>query len=232
MLLPEFVRQYFAARFSDVTRSELWGYAVWAAMGIVIGVPEIWAAAAGSDFVWPTISTTVGHLQDRWPVLALIPVGLIAMSSYSVFHVGAASTALQADFKALGRTSEGRLTKEDVSVDQLAGGVAPALTGRQEWGVLPYFVFATVAVVGGALAASPSDNRFLVGYVLYSLIAVFWVVVPNLAAYWFKKDIPFTTLFFTVRCLGRRLQVVAAVVAALLVILLLHLAFYPWPSRP
>ena len=67
---------------------------------------------------------------------------------------------------------------------------------------------------------------------LYSLIAVFWVVVPNLLSYWFKKDVPFTTLFFTVRCLGRRLQLVAALVAALLVILLLHLALYPWPSRP
>ena len=38
-------------------------------------------------------------------------------------------------------------------------------------------------------------------------------------------------MFFTVRSLGRRLQFVAALVAALLVILLLHLAFYPWPSQ-
>jgi hypothetical protein len=59
-----------------------------------------------------------------------------------------------------------------------------------------------------------------------------WVIVPNVAAYWFKRDVPFTTLFFTIQCLGRRLQLVAAFVAALLVILLLHLAFYPWPSHP
>jgi hypothetical protein len=85
-------------------------------------------------------------------------------------------------------------------------------------------------VVVGASVASLSDNRFLVGYVLYSLIAVFWVAVPNVAAYAWRKDLQFTTLFFTVRCLGYRLQVVAALVAALLVILLLHLAFYPWPS--
>ncbi len=224
------VSRYFAARFSDVSRSEAWGYGVWTAMGLVIGVPEIWAAAAGSDFVWPTISTTVGHLQDRWPVVALIPVGLIVMSAYSVYHVGAASTAVQADLQALARTPQGRLTKEDVSFEQLADGGAPAIAGRQEWGVLPYFAFASIVVVGGALVAAPSNNRFLVGYVLYSLIGIFWVVVPNLLSYWFKKDVPFTTLFFTVRCLGRRLQVVAALVAALLVILLLHLAFYPWPS--
>ena len=71
----------------------------------------------------------------------------------------------------------------------------------------------------------------MVGYVLYSLIAIVWVVVPNVAAYRFKRDVPFTTLFFTVRCLSRRLQFVAAVIAALLVILLIHLALYPWPSR-
>ncbi len=232
LLLPGFVRRYFAARFSDVTRSEASGYVVWGAMGIVVGVPEIWAAAAGSEFVWPTISTTVGHLQDRWPVVALIPVGLIAMAGYSVFHVGAASTALQADFQALARTSQGRLAKEDISLAQLADRGAPALGGRRERGVVPYFAFATFAVVAGALAAAQSDNRFLVGYALYSSIALFWVVVPNVLAYWFKQDVPFTTLFFTVRCLGRRLQLVAAFVAALLVILMLHLAFYPWPSPP
>lgn len=226
------VRRFFAARFGDVGPSEKWGYVVWAAMGIVIAVPEVWAAVAGSDFVWPTISTTVGHLQDRWPVVALIPVGLIVMCGYSVFRVPPASTALQADFQALGRTPQGRLVKQDVSLEQLATGGVPAVEGRSEFSVVRYFAFATVAVVLGALVAAPSDNRFLVGYVLYSLIGIFWVVVPNSVAYFLKKDIPFTTMFFTVRSLGRRLQFVAALVAALLVILLLHLAFYPWPSRP
>ena len=225
------IRRYFAERFSDVGPSEKWGYAVWAAMGLVIGVPEIWAAVSGSDFVWPTISTTVGHLEDRWPVVALVPVALIVMAGYSVFRVPPASTALQADFQALGRTPQGRLAKQDVTLDQLQGGGVPAVEGRTQFGVVRYFVFATVAVVVGAVAVSPSNNRFLVGYVLYTLIAVFWVFLPNAAAYWLKKDIPFTTMFFTVRSLGRRLQFVAALVAALLVILLLHLAFYPWPSQ-
>lgn len=228
--LPRPVRRYLEARFSNVSRSEASGYAVWSAMGIAVGVPEIWAAAAGSDFVWPTISTTVGHLQNRWPVVALIPVALIVMSCYSVFRIGAASVAIQADFEALARTPQGRLTKQAVSVEQLASGVTPIESGRRPWDVLPYFVLATVAVVLTALLASVSENRFLVGYVLYSLIAVVWLIVPNVAAYWFKRDVPFTTLFFTIRCLGRRMQLVAAFVAALLVILLLHLAFYPWPS--
>ena len=230
--LPGRVRRFLQARFGDVTRSEAWGYAVWGAMGVVVGVPEIWAAVAGSDFVWPTISTTVGHLQDRWPVVALVPVALIVIAGYSVFRFRESSMALQADQKAFGRTPQGRLVKQDVTYAELAGGGAPPPAARGEWPVVPYFAFATLAVVSGSIVAAQSNNRFLVGYVLYSLIAVFWVIVPNAGAFWLGKDFPFTTLFFTVRCLGRRLQLVASVIAALLVILLLHLAFYPWPSRP
>ena len=226
------VRRYFASRFSNVTRAEGWGYVVWSAMGLVVAIPEVWAAVSGDSFIWPTISTTVGHLEDRWAVVALIPVALIVMSAFSLYRVGAGSTALQADYQALGRTPEGRLAKQDVSLEQLQGGGVPAREGRREFGVVPYFTFATIIVIAGAAAAAPSNNRFLVGYVLYSLIGIFWLVVPNVMAYWFHRDVPFTTVFFTVRCLGQRLQVVAALIAALLVILLLHLAFYPWPSMP
>jgi len=230
-IVPGFVRRFFKARFGDVRRSEAWGYAVWSAMGVVIAVPELLAAAGGNNFLWPTISTTVGHLQDRWPVLTLIPVALIVMAGYSVLRVRLGDTAVQADLQAIGRSPQGRLIKQDVRFDQLTrGGIPPAPPKRGEWAILPYFAFATVVVVAGGVLAAPSDSRFLVGYVLYSLIALFWVVIPNLAAYFFGKDFPFTTLFFTVRALGRRLQFVAAFVAALLVILLLHLAFYPWPS--
>jgi len=230
-LVPGFIRRFFRARFGDVSKSEAWGYAVWSAMGLVIAVPEVLAAAGGNNVLWPTISETVGHLQDRWPVLTLIPVALIVMAGYSVLRVRLGDTAVQADLQAIGRSPQGRLIKQDVRFDQLTrGGIPPAPPKRGEWAILPYFAFATVVVVAGGVLAAPSDNRLLVGYVLYSLIALFWVVIPNLAAYFFGKDFPFTTLFFTVRALGRRLQFVAAFVAALLVILLLHLAFYPWPS--
>lgn len=232
-LVPGFIRRFFRDRFWDISKSEAWGYAVWSAMGIVIAVPELLAAAGGNNFLWPTISTTVGHLQDRWPVLTLIPVALIVMAGYSVLRVRLGDTAVQADLQAIGRSPQGRLVKQDVQFDQLAqGGIPPAPPKRGELQrIFPYFALATVVVVAGGVLAAPSDSRFLVGYVLYSLIALFWVVIPNLAAYFIGKDFPFTTLVFTVRGLGRRLQFAAAFVAALLVILLLHLAFYPWPSR-
>ena len=232
LLLPRRLRASLAARFHDVSRSEAAGYVVWSAMGLVVAVPEIWAAVSGSDFVWPTISTTVGHLQSRWPVLTLIPVGLIVMGAYSVLQITPAATVIQADLQGVGRTSRGRLVRQDVSFDELASsGMPPATPSRGTWHAFPYFSVATAVVAIGAALAAMSDNRFLVGYVLYSLIALFWIVLPNIMSYAGGKDVEFTTLFFTVRALGRRLQLVAALVAALLMILLLHLAFYPWPSR-
>lgn len=230
-LVPARIRRSLEARFADVTKSEALGYAVWCSMGVVVGVPEIWAAIAGEGFYWPTISTTIGHLQSRWPVVALLPVAAIVMGGYSVFRVkNIGDTVLQADEQALGRTTQGRLVKQDVSIDDLRVGGVPAAAEMLRTGtVVAYFTLATAIVVGGSLLASRSDNPFIVGYVLYSLIGVFWIVIPNVTAYWFKRDFPYTNLFFTVSALGRRLQFVAALVAALLVILLLHLAFYPWP---
>ena len=198
-------------------------------MGIVIGVPEIWAAISGDDFYWPTISTTVGHLQDRWPVLTLIPVALIVGYGYSALRLRPATTALQADMSAITRTPQGRLTQSDPTLEQLAAGEPTPIclrSSRRHTSSSRH-----CSSIAAPLAVSPNHNRFLVGYVLYSLIAIFWVIVPNIAAYWFKRDAPYTTLVVTISCLARRLTFAACLAAALLVILLIHLAFYPWPSR-
>jgi hypothetical protein len=228
-LVPKRFRRFFGLRFADAGPAERAGYLVWATMGIVVGVPEIWAAISGDGFYWPTISTTVGHLQDRWAVLTLIPVALIVGYGYSALRLRPAATALQADLSAITRTPQGRLTQSDPTLQELATGVPDA--GTSPLFSTPYFVVATLLIIAAPLAVSASHNRFLVGYVLYSLIAIFWVIVPNVAAYWFKRDAPYTTLVVTINCLARRLTFAACLAAALLVILLIHLAFYPWPSR-
>ena len=112
-LIPKRLRRFFGLRFADAGPAERAGYLVWATMGIVIGVPEIWAAISGDGFYWPTISTTVGHLQDRWAVLTLIPVALIVGYGYSALRLRPAATALQADLSAITRTPQGRLTQSD-----------------------------------------------------------------------------------------------------------------------
>jgi hypothetical protein len=205
-------------------------------MGVVIAVPELSAVGKGCDFPWPTISTTVGHLQELWPVVALAPVALIVMGTYFVFTLMPSSPPTIADDEHLVvRTAEGRRTKVPfTSYEQLAAPPAADWSvrdrGRKALPAPPYFGVATLAVIAGWVVALGVDDRFVTGYIGYSIIALFWVILPSALAYWFRRDVEFTTLTYTVGMLGRRLPMVAALTAALLVILLLHLALYPWPS--
>src|SRR5687768_17676764 len=114
------------------------------------------------------------------------------MSAFSLYRVDAGDPVIQTDFNALARTPQGRLVRQEVSASDLHAGAQRAAQERQ-WNVLPYFTLATLAVIAAAFLASRSENRFLVGYVLYSLIAVVWIIVPNCAAYFFKRDVPYTT---------------------------------------
>jgi hypothetical protein len=239
-VLRRVLRRWWATlkgRFVGVTRSEKWGYVVWGAMGVVIAVPELSAVGKGCDFPWPTISTTVGHLQELWPAVAIVPVALIVIGAYFTFTLMPSSPPLIADDDHLVvRTPEGRRTKVAfTSYDQLLSPSAGAewsaqQPSRKALPVLPYLGVATLAVLAGWVVALGIDDRFATGYIGYSIIAIFWVILPSALAYWFKRDIQFTTLTYTVGMLGRRLPIVAALTAALLVILLLHLALYPWPS--
>jgi hypothetical protein len=118
-----------------------------------------------------------------------------------------------------GRTDGGRLSPE------------PETANRRQLSPWSYFPAATIVVIGGSLASATLDgDRWHLAYVLYGLIAMFWIVIPSLAAYFFSRDVPFPTLFRTILDLEQRLHRVAFFVAAALVVLLLHLAFYPWPD--
>jgi hypothetical protein len=230
------IDRYLRERFAGSTKSEKWGYVVWGVVGGAIAVPEIWAAVAGNGFIWPTISGTVGHLEDRWTVVALVPVALLAGAALALgrFQSG---VSLQADGETLIRTPQGRLAKAgkvelgpDKPVPEIVMNPALGLVGRPSVSVLRYFLISAAIITGCSLAASTSGNKWLTGYVLYSLIFLFGMAIPNALAYWKRRDVPFTTLFFTLRALQRRLHLVAVVIAAGLMILLLHLAVYPWPD--
>lgn len=226
------LRRWFAARFGDVTRKEAWGYGVWFALGFVVAVPELWAAIHPASAPFPTISATVGYLEYHHVWVALIVTAVIVFWAYNALRYRPDRTGVlpaqggdgghEGDPALPNRTHGGlRLTRSLKPVRELSVGL--------------YFGGATtVIVVATAIAAATSDfnDEFRVGKTLYGLIALFWVVLPALAA-WPKKwalDIPFPTLVETVRSLERRLRVLALVVAAGLAILLVHLVLYPWPS--
>ncbi len=211
-------------RFAHVDRSEAWGYVMWGAMALVIAIPEI-TAAVDHKVPWPTISGMTGHLEYRWSWVALIVVALIVFAAFHAVRYPWSQSghlATQANQRKLGRTPAGRFTR---ALEKSSGSEKDELSIR--W----LFIALAVVVVGGLLAARLNPHgKFFLGYVLYGLIAVVWIIVPSVLAFWFAKDVAFPTVFRTVAYLERRLHFVAVILLVGFVILLIHLALYPWPN--
>jgi hypothetical protein len=234
---PGWLRLWWNAHFTGFSRKEAWGYGVWLFFAVIVAVPEIWAAAWADSAPFPTISATTGALEYEHAWVALVVAGAVVLCLYSALRYPVDRTGMLAkrgpDGEALGKPYLG-----DFAVPfRTAGGArfTRSTTPVREIGAGIYFACALV-VIGvctaiAAIATDPNDE-YPVGRTLYGLILVFWVLIPSLIA-WPKRfavDVPFPTLFATVRSLERRLRIVALLAAAWLVILLLHLVFYPWPS--
>jgi hypothetical protein len=184
-------------------RDELLGYGVWSVVAVTFAVPEI-TAAVDNTVPWPTISGTIGELEWVWSPTSLFVVAIIV---YAAAHA----------VWPLSRTPGGRYAPRAAT----GGVVSPLL----------YFPIAIACiVVGSVIAAESASDQYDLGYVLYPLIAFFTVIVPSALAVARAWDVPFPTLFRTIANLENRLHVAALVIAVALVILLIHLAFYPWPK--
>jgi hypothetical protein len=212
------VREAWEARFGGIDDSRVkWGYGVWACAGVAIAVPEIWAFAGKPGF--KTISETVGHLERLWNPTAIIVVALLAVLVANVVKFslpGAARTVEQADGRTVGHTKAGRFTWSPDDVKDFPFRYLP-------------MAFAAV-ILPSVLVATLSDDQWILGYVMYGLIATFAVAVPSVLAFVFKREVPFATLFQTIADLERRSHLVAMVVVAGLTVLLVHLSLYPWPD--
>ncbi|QIS11628.1 hypothetical protein [Nocardia arthritidis] len=197
--------------------AEFWGYVMWGLAGIAIAIPEF--AAIFRVGPWPTISATIGHLADQHDWVRLIVVFVIVVVAY--YAVGQLRGDPEVPRIVAGKqlTANGRVTTDLAAVRYVNMEV--------------YLLLAAASYIVG-MAFAITDRRmnpdsYLGAYVLYGLIALMWVIVPSVLAL-FRREVPFPTLFRTIGYLERRAHPVAAVLLALLVILLLHLAFYPWPG--
>jgi hypothetical protein len=217
------------ARFSGVSTTEKWGYGFWLFLGLVFGVPESWAGLANPP--WPALSDTVNHLDALWPPTAVIVVALMVFVAYYFVRVPPGPVGTPAGTRGrfglghgggtgagTGRTYNGRLSRTPADISPVP--------------VLIYVPLALAAItVGSIIAAVASGGDFWVeGYVIYGLIAIFLVIIPNVLAYWFAREVPWPTLLATVVSLEHRWRPAAVVVLAGLVILMLHLAVPPWPD--
>ena len=135
------------------TRREVWGYAVWGAMGIVIAVPELWAAIGGKTVEWPTISGTVGYLEYWHVWVSIIVVGILVWAAFDAMQY-MASKPVAVTAQAY-RTPGGRVSRRDPS-------------GRTVNAIV-YFAAAIAIIVGFSLWAyldRPHD-RYRLGEVMY-----------------------------------------------------------------
>jgi hypothetical protein len=151
----------------------------------------------------------------RLIVVALIVFVVFNVVRYPVGHTGEFDT--RPGEPRLWRTGNGRFVRRPAEVS-----VIPE--------VIYFPVALAVAAIGSTIAALTSSDMFVLGYVIYGLFAIFLVVIPNTAAYWFAREVPFPTFFRTIANLERRWRPAAMVIVAALVILLLHLVFFPWPD--
>lgn len=234
---PTWFRRWLTAHFSDIDRREAWGYGVWLFFGVLVLVPELWAAFWGDSAKWPTISGTVGALEYDRPVLALVVTGVIVLCVYSAFRYPPDKTGVLPVRGVPAQRAGGLVGDPALPYRTPLGGRLTRSTRpvREVAAVLYFGIALGVIVICTAIAVVKTDidGEFAVGRTLYGLTALFWVVIPSLLA-WPKRlalDVPFPTLFETVRSLERRLRILALTVAAGMVILLIHLVLYPWPSN-
>ena len=194
--------------------------APWLFFGLVFGLPEL--GRGGQPAVAHAVGRTIGHLETLWPGTPwVVVVVLIALVAYSVAryppgHTGGISLLAKVNPRRA-RTGNGRLVRSVSSVSPVQALVyIPLALG--------------VVAVGSLIAAVTSSDRFVLGYVLYGLFAIFCVIIPNLLAYWFARDVPFPTFFRTIADLDHRSRPAAMIIVAWLVVLAFHLAFFPWPD--
>ena len=212
-------------RWRRFTRPARRGLAVWGVVAVVIAVPEIWGSFGNPWFY--SISRTTGHLEDLWSGVRGIVVALIALAAVRALlyrpGLGEAPRPRARSVLAgrpIRRAGNGRLTIGKAGREEFSDRAA----------VSYLLVSAAIVAVAGWLASVPQDGQYWRGYVIYGLIAVFFVIIPNAVAYFGGRDFPFTTLFATVWQLERTRNIAAMIIAAGLAVLTFHLALYPWPA--
>jgi hypothetical protein len=224
-----------------VTRRRL-GYLIWGVAAAVIAIPELIAAAGGGlGFVhFKTISETTGHLERYHPWVELVVVAAVVYFAYSYFRVPPNAD----DAPHLGRTPGGRLTTPEHARGEARNDYDDKKP-RRIFLVAAVIVLAGVAFATWAAVEWWDDKRhFHPSFVLYGLLFLFWLVIPSLVVFFGGREVPFPTLFRTVRNLEESLAharlpwnlgpllawFVTYVILAGLVILLIHLTLYPYPN--
>jgi hypothetical protein len=239
-------------------KSELWwrraasptspgipSFVVWGLVAVVIAIPEIWGSVAPHWFY--SISRTTGALESSWNPTRVIVVALLVAGAVVAIRRPPGAKKVPGE-KRLG-VSELTADRQAHHWDQHWEGLSRTELGRikaDRFGPWPekrnkivslaMEVLAVVALAATVLAIAlyfyaPFGSPFTLSLILYSAIFLVFGVMPNLVAYFGGPDAPFRTVFYTVEWLGRlRGGIAKLIFLSGMGVLLLHLAFYPWPS--
>jgi hypothetical protein len=191
-------------------RDEINGYVFWALVALFVGVPDVLAASSStlkSDIPWPTISNLVGNdLQRHHHWVALLVVGLIVVVTMHAFTYPPT------------KKKAGRAVRD------------PSDVVHVRWSESYIVLVAASGAAAGFIASALGASKNELGYAMYITLAITGIVIPSALAYWWNRVLAIPTLFAALAYLRARAAWVAALVAALLVVLLFHLALYPWPN--
>lgn len=192
-------------------RAETNGYVFWGLTAALIGIPDVLAALSSSlraDIPWSTVSALVGRdIEARHHWAAPVVVGLVVWVAVHALGYPAAK-------KAMGRALR-RPAREAVEL---------------EWARAYIPFVALAAAAAGAIATGVGAGKDGVGYAIFVTLALLGIVVPSALAYFCGRVLDLPTLFATLALLRERVHVAAELAVALLAVLLVHLALYPWPN--
>jgi len=192
-------------------RDELNGYWFWGLVAAFIGIPELLAAFSKTlkaDIPWPTISNLVGKdLESHHHWIAIVVVGTIVI-------VTVRTLTYPAEKKKAGRSLR-KPSEETIPLP---------------WGGRYIAVVAVAGAAAGLIASVAGASKNELGYAIYITLTVFGVLLPSALAYWWHRVLSIPTLFAAIAYLRARVPLIAVLVVALLIVLLFHLALYPWPN--
>lgn len=195
---------------------EIRGFKFWTPVLLAIGVTELAGALSGAfrnAIPWPTISSTIGHLEDRFDWVAVIVVGVIAAVA---FHAIAFHST---------RNAKGRALPDHVPKPREIEVHWHFAVFRYDW-----LTVLVATAVTALLAQLWNDDKFVLGYGIYGGFAFFGILLPSALARWAHKEVRFPTLFLPLNALSTRFRSVPLILIAGLAILVIHLALYPWPD--
>ena len=207
--------------FPKLSSRERQAYLSWGVIvGAILVVELLGAISAGirNWIPWPTISSTVGHLEIAWSGVAVIVVALITAVAYLALRHGSARS------RAARKTPPAREL-----VSRVCSTNPPENETWSLWSLVCDLLALALVGLGAALVATLTPaSKHQLGYTIYGLLLVLGVIVPSIWAVAKPKQEP--TLVSTIRSLHRRVPWISVVLISSLTVLVIHLAFYPWPD--